>query len=290
MKKNELTFDVVETLKEVMEVFLPELVQRAKETIGPSDLIVFNSVLEQFYSGEKTRGRWYDKYHIPLAVLFAGKAVKLGQAPPETVPAVSLHDIGYAFLDPDLKEKGESKENLQIVSLSRIRHVQEAAGPAAKILASYGFSPDEICNIVDVVVHHDNGYLGWPIKEESLLLSARDADRTLVVHFISFYKDWISIASQREDFTPLDLFRSRSISFYGASDPAPVIWGKPETLTKEDEFHTHRIPYTPLAKEWRNKQFEARWQEIQSDILRDKDYFRQYAEKHIRAELEAGRG
>jgi len=290
MKKSELTFDVVEILKEIMEVFLPELIQKAKENIGPVDLMIFNSVFERFYSGEKTKGRWYDKYHIPLAIIFAGKAVRLGQAPFKTVSATSLHDIGYAFLDPDLKEKGENKENLLAVSLSRILHMQKAAGPAAKILANYGFTPEEICNIVDVVVHHDNSYLGWPIKEEPLLLSVRDADRTLVMHFISFYKDWISVASQREDFTPLDLFRSRSVSFYNASDPAPVIWDKPEKLTKEDGFHTHRVPYTLLAKEWRDKQFEARWLEIQDNILRDKDYFRQYAEKHIRAELQAGRG
>jgi hypothetical protein len=171
----------MKVLREVMDTFLPRLIQKAEETIGPRDLMVFNYVLKRFYLEEKAGGRWYDKYHIPLAVLFAGKAVMLGQAPPEAVSAASLHDIGYAFLDPDLKTKGENKENLQIVSLSRILHMQKAAEPAAIILANYGFTADEICSIVDVIVRHDNGCLGLPIEEEPLLLAVRDVDRTLVM-------------------------------------------------------------------------------------------------------------
>src|SRR3989338_3848005 len=122
MLKNELTFDVIESLKEAMGALLPELIQKVRETLRPNDLRIFNFIFEEFYWGEKVKGRWYDKYHIPLAVLFAGKALSLGQAPLNTVPATSLHDIGYAFLDQDLKEKGESKENLSVVHLSRILH------------------------------------------------------------------------------------------------------------------------------------------------------------------------
>lgn len=291
MLRKELSFNLLEVLKEVADRFSPVLAQKAGEVLKPRDSKLFYYVLKYFYQGERIKGRWYDQYHIPLGVFFIGKAVKLGQAPPESVQGFNFHDAGYAFIDPEFKIKGENKENLQVVSSSRILHMQKAAGPVAKILIESGdFNSEEICKIVDVVVSHDNGYLGLPIEEEPLLLAVRDADRTLVMHLISFYKDWLNVTNEREDFSLLDLFRSRIIGFYDVSDPAPLVWGKPEKLTKEDGLHTHRIPYTPLAREWRDRQFEARWQEIQIDILRNELSFRQYAEQHIRAEITAGRG
>jgi len=291
MQRKELTFDVIEVLKGAMDKFLPELVQKVREILEPRDLKLFDYVFGHYYQGEKIKGRWYDKYHNPLAVLFAGKAVKLGQAPPETIQGANWHDIGYAFIDPELKDRGESKENLQAVYLSRILHMQKVVGPTARMLIKSGdFTPDKIGRILDVVVSHDNGNLGLPIVEEPLFLAVRDADRTLPMHLISFYKDWLNVTSQREDFSLLDLFRSRTVTFYDASDAAPAIWGKPEKLTKEDEFSSRRVPFTPLAKEWRDRQFEARWQEIQSNILRDENSFRQYAEQHIQFEIAAGRG
>lgn len=291
MLKKELTFDVIKALREMIDMFLPELVQKVRENLGLRNLALFNRVFESFYCIEEVSGRWYDKYHIPLAVLFASKAVKLGQVPPETVPAIILHDIGYAFIDPDLKNRGEDKEDLEVVRLSRILHMQKAAGPAAKIISENGnFSPDETGSIVDVVVSHDNGCLGLPIEENPLFLAVRDADRTFVMHFISFYKDWLSIAGQRPDFTPLDLYRSRLVTFYESDQLSPHIWFSEERFTEEDKFNTQRAPYAPLAEEWRDTQFAACWQELNQNILRSETVFRQYAKEHIQAELMAGRG
>lgn len=291
MLRAQLTFDLLGVLQELSDELVPLLIQKAREVLEPRDIRLFNYVMEHFYQNERIKGRWYDKYHIPLSVLFAGKAVKLGQAPLETIQGINWHDIGYAFIDTELKDKGESKEDLQMVSLSRILHMQKAAGPTAKALIESGdFDSVEICNILNVVVSHDNGYLGLPIEKEPLLLAVRDADRTLVMHLISFYKDWLNVTNKRSDFSLIDFFRSRVTAFYDASDLVPAIWGKTEKLTKEEEFHTHLIPHTPLAREWRDRQFKARWQEIQDDILQNERRFRYYAEKHIRAELADGRG
>lgn len=275
--------ELLAVLKESAEKFKPQIIGNAREEIRktlPGYLPLFDRVFRDFYLGTDSGGRWYDPYHVAYSTLFAVKLVKNGEASPLVVPAVILHDIGYhsQFVD---KVNWSSKN-------SRIIHMQEGAGMAAKILSVGGrFSASEIGAIVGMVASHDNGYLG--IAEANAdRLAVRDADRIWVMHPLSFYKDWLSKKAKGEDLSPLDLFQSRLTSFYGPLEPYPRKWGKTENSDKEDAVQLP--PFTKLAKKWRDRQFMARFCEIQDTITLDAETFRKAIEKHIRAELEVGRG
>jgi len=49
MQKSELTFDVIEVLKEAAGKFLPALVQKVRETLEPRDLKLFDYVFEPIF-------------------------------------------------------------------------------------------------------------------------------------------------------------------------------------------------------------------------------------------------
>lgn len=272
-------WDLISLLRELAEKFQPELMGRVRTALQSWELRLLDYVFENYYQKENLAGRWYDPYHILFSTYFATQLRKAQkEVSPEIVPAAILHDIGYYAVD---------KENWSDPK-TRITHMQEGAALSARILLRVGgFSPNEIGTIVGMVATHDNGYLGIPTADPDRL-ALRDADRAWVMHLLSFYKDWLSRLSKKKGFSTLGLFGSRLASFYSESEPFPESWGKVEKITEEDR-QQREIPFTELAKQWRAKQFGARWQEIQQNILADKDTFWQYAEEHIRTELEAGR-
>lgn len=258
--------ELLTVLKEVTEKFKPQIIGNTRKAIDkttPGYLSLFDYVLEIFYSEINPGGRWYDPYHVVYSTLFAVKLVNAGEAEPLVVPAIVLHDIGYHSLLVD-KENWSSQN-------SRIIHMQEGSGMAAEILITHGgFSASEIGAIVGMVASHDNGYLSIPTTDSDRL-AVRDADRAWVMHPLSFYKDWISKKAKKGNLSLSDLFQSRQVSFY-----------------QKDKVDFP--PFTKLAQEWREEQFQQRFQEIKNNIVGDPDTFRRTIENNIQSELKAGRG
>lgn len=256
MQKKELTFDVVGTLRGVVTKFLPELVQKTRETLRSRDLKLFDYVFGQYYLKDQITGRWYDPYHILLSTCFAVRLVKTEKGiSPLIVPGIIMHDIGYCAINlADL-----------LSAETRITHMQEGAAISAEALVRVrGFNANEIGIIVGMVATHDNWILNIPIADSRLALT--DADKIFVMSFISFYKDWVG--GEGKNFSVEEFLDSRRHSFCE---------GKHSLSTK-------------LSQQLRDKQFKYRQQEIQNNVLKDENSFRQYAEEHVRAELEAGRG
>ncbi|MFH1575489.1 MAG: hypothetical protein ABIB55_00920, partial [Candidatus Nealsonbacteria bacterium] len=252
--------DFLTVLKELAEKFQPELSQRVRKVLDLRELRLLEDVFETYYQKEESTSRWYDPYHVLFSTLFAVHLTKTNESvSPLIVPAIILHDIGYIAIPNESKEGWNSTQ-------SRILHMQKGAAIAAKVLAQIGFyNSFEIGIIVEMVATHDNGYLG--IKTQDFdYLALRDADRVWVMHLISFYKDWISKGS----IPLLELLRSRRVSFY--QEPA---------LDADNEDRISLPPFTNLAREWRDRQFNDRRKEVEADIVRNPQVFREYLEKHI---------
>lgn len=258
MPRKELTFGVIEVLKELIAKFQPELFQLVGEQLEGRERKLLDYIFATYYQEGKVMGRWYDPYHVLFSTCFALALERTDEKIlPLIVPGIILHDIGYCAL--------QDKTNLNN-PWGRILHMQEGSAMAAKSLVLVGgYNPYEIGIIVEMDATHDNWILDIQTEDPDCL-ALIDADKIFVMSFISFYKDWVG--GEGEGLSVEEFFDSRRRSFYE---------GKHSLSTK-------------LAKQWRDKQFEARWQEIQSDILKDENSFRQYVEKHIRAELAAGRG
>jgi len=258
MLNNELTFDVVQVLKETADKFQPELFKRVRGELGSRDLSVLDYIFERYYRKDEMGGRWYDPYHILFSTPFAVQLVEThAHVSPLIIPAIILHDIGYRVLTNEAKANWNAAQN-------RIIHMQEGAGPSAQILVQNGFGALEVGITVGMVASHDNIYLDILTERNPDRLAIRDADRMWVMHFLSFYKDWVS---GPEDISLTGLLEIRKDSIRGVRGPA-----------------------TDLAQEWLSEQFRMRFREISANIIRDKDVFQKYAERHIRAELKAGRG
>lgn len=278
--KTQVKLGLVDALKEILAQFYPVLLAKVKEEIGKREGDALSYVLDIIYKNEQVR--WYDPYHILLATRFAVQlaANTNKQVSPLVIPSAILHDIGYRFL-PEFNDQKDSK-----LARNRILHMQHGAAMAAAILGFIDdYKADEIAVVVGMVGSHDNLYLGISTEnpDHQHLI---DADRTFVMHPFSFYRE----GCERVNFSLADLLRSRATTFYSPNDPIAKRLGKARETTAEDKMTHNRPPFTVLAKEWRDKQFSARWQEIQESITSDVKTFREYIEKHILSEIEAGRG
>lgn len=249
-------------LKELAEKFQPQLFQQVKQEIGTRDFRLLEEVFKTCYEKGKNTSRWYDPYHVLFSTLFAVCLTKKAKesVSPLIVPAIILHDVGYTVLPAEARENWNAAQN-------RILHMQAGASIAANTLARIGlYSPLETGAIVGMVATHDNGYLG--IKNHDLdCLALRDADRVWVMHPISFYKDWKSERREEGTLSLKDLISRREESFY-----------------RKD------VPLTDLAKKWRDRQFQARRQEVKSGIYRNEGRFRRYVVNYIQSEITAGFG
>lgn len=242
--------ELMAALKELVKRSQPKLFHKIREELNPREVNLLDYVFEHYYRKDKISGRWYDPYHVLFSTGFAFELVRTNQrTSPLIIPAIILHDIGYSALTDEAKANWNAFQN-------RIVHMQEGAGMAAKALAHVGgFNGDEIGDIVGMDASHDNLILGIP-TDSPMRLALIDADRVWVMHFISFWKDFVSETGHAEDLSPLDLFQIR-----------------------QPQFYSNIIPHTSLARQWRDKQFKKRLKEIQGGIMQDRSIFQKYAEK-----------
>jgi len=244
--------ELIAALKELTEKFQPKLFHKVREELNYREVNLLDYVFEYYYPKDKISGRWYDPYHVLFSTGFAFELTRTNQSiSPLITPAIILHDIGYSALTNEAKANWNASQN-------RIIHMQEGAGMAAKALVHVGgFDGDEIGNIVGMVASHDNLILGIQTNNP-LRLALIDADRIWVMHFISFWKDFVSETGHAEDLSPSDLFQIR-----------------------QPQFYNNIIPHTSLARQWRDRQFKKRLKEIRSEIMQDRSIFQKYAEKTI---------
>lgn len=290
MQKDKVTFDVIEVLKEITRKHYTKSWQRVRKELRGRDLRLLDYVFEHYYGKDKEIGRSYDLFHIPDCTYFAVQLIKTDETvSPLIVPVMMMHDLGYLVLGKDISVVSQHE---------RIRHMQEGPGMAVEALIKVGgYEAEEARIIVREVATHDNGILGIPTRDP-LSLAVIDADRTLVMHPLSFYKDWVGKdwiveKSQQNDLSLLALFKSRLVHFYDKDDPFPERWGGVPKLSIEERekmVAARKPSFTALAKEWRNRQFEDRWQEITDDITRDEVTFRRRVEESVLSELKAGSG
>lgn len=254
---------MIEVLKELAAKFQPDLLQVMRKELAGSDLKLLNYVFATYYQEGKVAGRWYDPYHILLSTHFAAQLERTNDlVSPLIIPGIILHDLGYCAFSA---EDRASRTNWDDAAM-RVIHMQKGAAVAAKSLVEVGgYNAFEIGIIVEMDATHDNWILGISTEDPDCL-ALMDADKIFVMSFISFYKDWAG--EEGKNLSVQEFFDSRRESFYR---------GK------------HSLS-TSLAKQWRDRQLEARWQEIQQNILKDETSFRQYAERYIRSEIAAGRG
>lgn len=174
---------------------------------------IFDNVFSLMQTPEQSR--WYDPYHILFSTGFALKLVEAIHQKNDNydislklkdddgndiihdirliVPAILLHDVGYYAV---------ADKSLWSGAKSRITHMQEGTAKAAYIIAKNvpndgndAFEPDEIQEIIGMIAVHDNPYvkeIELPLGHNPLRLAMRDCDRVWVMHFLSFYKDWLS--------------------------------------------------------------------------------------------------
>jgi len=265
--------ELLDILKDLAESFGPEITNKARSRVkrsSPENLRLFDYVFGSYYQSIISE-RWYHPYHVAYSTLFAVELVELKEASSLVVAAIILHDIGY--YSPLVDKENWTSRN------SRIIHMQEGAGMAAEILSEITvFKAKEIGKIVGMVASHDNGYIGISTTDRDRL-ALRDADRIWVMHPLSFYKDWLSKKSKGEKITLADLIRSRRVSFYQESAP---------DADAEDKISFS--PFTCLAREWRDRQFNQRLAEVQNNITASPGELRRAIEGNIKSELAFGRG
>ena len=128
-------------------------------------------------------GRWWDLKHTELAIIHMQRILKQESAQdlsPILIPAIILHDIGWAKL-------GEAKNTTWSAQEMRIQHMTFGAEMARDILEKLSAPHQE--EIVSLVATHDNAYLGIEpqTRTEKLL---RDCDACFIHTYISFWKDF----------------------------------------------------------------------------------------------------
>jgi len=279
---------MLDALKKLAKEHKAQLIEKVKKELKyfpPRYLKLFDKIYNRFYS-KTIPGRWYDPYHIGLTTLFAIYSVKKGESPEINIIKAAGHDIGYYII--------ENKEDWNSAH-SRILHQQESAAKMARFLVESGdFSAEEIEKIVRDVGKHDNQLIGTgiPVRDPELF-ALIDADRSFVMHPLSFYKDWLSEIKKNEELSLLDLFRLRLLRFFSPDESTPIEWGKRESFSENLKSKVlskmQLLPSTPLAKEWRMIHFRARHKEITNGIIRSQKIFYENLKAHIQSELEAGR-
>ena len=245
-------------LERVAGAFEPELRRQLMASLASDrDRRVAEWVFDWY--ADPVRRRWYDPFHICYSTLFAIDLVAAENAGPAIVPAVLLHDIGYAAL---FAAGGKTAWR---DAASRITHMQEGAALAARVLAELEFSPEETETIVGMVAVHDNPYLGIPLQGDRRLLM-RDCDRAWVMHPLSFYKDW-SAKGDDDPNRDLPFFLAvRRVHFFGDSEAArhdvatQRAWGiTPAAL--ERALPRVEPPFSPYARAHIDAQFRRRREE-----------------------------
>jgi hypothetical protein len=252
-------------LERLASGFEPELRRQLVASLTSArDRRVLDWLLDWY--AEPARRRWYDPFHIVYSTLFAIDLVAADNADPLIIPAVLLHDIGYAAIADSLGTSAWRDP------ASRITHMQEGAALAARVLAELGFAPAEIETVVGMVAVHDNPYLGIPLHGETRKLM-RDCDRAWVMHPLSFYKDWSAKADDDPN-SDLGFFLAvRRVHFFGPPDAGGgSAWGVTPAVLQRASARVEP-PFSPFARAHIDGQFRRRRQEVQAAEKRAEDPF-----------------
>jgi hypothetical protein len=210
--------------------------------------------LLDWYS-DPSRRRWYDQFHVVYSTLIALDLVAAENADPLIIPAVLLHDIGYAAIG------GGAGPAAWRDPTSRITHMQEGAALAARVLSDLNYTSGEIETIVGMVAVHDNPYLGIPLCGDTRRLM-RDCDRAWVMHPLSFYKDW-SAKGDSDPNRDLAFFLAvRRVHFFGPPETTEADpWGITPAVVDRAKTRIEQ-PFSPYARSHIDSQLRRRRQEI----------------------------
>ncbi len=109
------------------------------------------------------QGRAWDLVHIKTCIKHAEHVLAAGDIPEELrdcyLPAVMLHDIGWAFMPHEAKAIGAYSQ-----PASREAHMRIGAEKAAQLLKTAGYDEQAIATICTMIGEHDNPYLGKPFR------------------------------------------------------------------------------------------------------------------------------
>lgn len=205
--------------------FLPEKLKRK----NPQYIDIFIKALKL-----SAEGRWWDIWHVEVSTANMLQMLEeegqnaLGAV---LIPAIIMHDIGWSRV-------GEERDfNWDDPNL-RMKHMAEGAKLAESILNDIGYPSEYIPEIIELIAHHDDEYLGKPsvtLKEKIL----RDADASFILSYPSFWKDW-------------------------------YIKGRPNGITPKKYLEVkkskHGKRYTKTAQSIIDKQISSRMKEVDSDI------------------------
>ncbi|KKQ01741.1 MAG: hypothetical protein US11_C0004G0011 [Candidatus Roizmanbacteria bacterium GW2011_GWA2_36_23] len=194
------------------------------------------------------KGRLWDSIHLLIGiehlmtVLKNIKSIKLRNI---LVPAFILHDIGWSKLG---NEKNTGWGSVKMRSL----HMKFGAIIAKLLLSEIKYPKKYIPEIINLVAHHDDVYLGKSPKtlEEKLL---RDIDSCFIFTAPSFWKDW----------------HIRCHEGLG-SDPDEKGLKPLEFLNKQSKKYS--LKFTGAAQKITDKEIKSRKLEIKQDILPEKRY------------------
>ncbi len=146
-----------------------------------------DTVYQQIFQAAKpylAKGRFWDLWHTELSIADMQKILEeegLINRSNVFIPAIILHDTGWSTVG---EEKNDSWGNRDL----RITHMAASAVIAKKILEDLHYDPELIPEILDLVAHHDDAYLGLEPKilEQKII---RDADACFILSYPSFWKD-----------------------------------------------------------------------------------------------------
>ncbi len=142
-------------------------------------------------------GRPWDLVHTEECLGYAFEIAASERWPPDlrrlVIPAVMLHDIGWALIPPEKHEgRGYSREE------SRIEHMRIGAQRAGELLRKAGYSEEETRRVATMVGEHDNPYIGKPFANPDTR-HLREIDILWRLNPISFGKDVALLAIPPED-------------------------------------------------------------------------------------------
>lgn len=231
----------------------PQLRQRLESSLAQDrDRRVLEWVMAWY--ADPSRRRWYDPFHVLYSTCFALDLIAAENADPLIVPAMLLHDIGYATLT--------GKEAWREAN-SRITHMQEGAAIAARVLAEQRYSPAEIETVVGMVAVHDNPYLGIPLHG-AVRQQMRDCDRAWVMHPFSFYKDWAAKADDDPNSDLAFFLGVRRVHLFGPPDDLQAqAWGITPAVLERGQSRVE-TPFSDFARAHIDAQFHRRRQELRA--------------------------
>jgi len=233
---------LIEELKTLVEQKVPEHNKKLEKVLSEEELHTYTKLCEHSFNDNS----WYRPAHnfiVTAAMLAICKRDGLNRK--MLMPAAILHDIGYSFMTLD---------NLKISSDERREHCRIGAEQTSNILTELAtagkvsYTAPEISTISNIVLTHDNPYLGLPLNTD-LERQHRDADRSFVPSLISYYKDFVKNKKDHASLNPHEFLDRRIAGFYGSPDQNPLQATHP--LNRDLAQHNSgglQVPHTKTAQ------------------------------------------